>query len=57
MKLLSYDGGFGRVEDGTVVPMGDDLVRFLATGHVETGSPVPLPSVHLQALLNEYQAS
>ena len=30
MKLLSYDGGFGRVEDGTVVPMGDDLVRFLA---------------------------
>ena len=41
MKLLSYDGGFGRVEDGAVVPMGDDLVRFLATGTVQTGAPWP----------------
>jgi 2-keto-4-pentenoate hydratase/2-oxohepta-3-ene-1,7-dioic acid hydratase in catechol pathway len=49
MKLLSYDGGFGRVEDGAVVPMGDDLVRFLTTGHVEAGPPVPLASVRFRA--------
>ena len=49
MKLVSYDGGFGRVEDGAIVPMGDDLVRFLATGHVQTGTAVSLASVHLRA--------
>ena len=47
MKLVSYDGGFGRVEDGAIVPMGDDLVRFLATGDVQDGTPVPLASVRL----------
>ena len=31
------------------MPMGDDLVRFLATGHVQTGSAVPLASVRLRA--------
>src|SRR5204863_7276551 len=49
MTLLSYDGGFGRVEDGAVVPMGDDLVRFLATGRVQTGTAVPLASVRIRA--------
>ena len=49
MKLVSYDGGFGRVADGAIVPMGDDLVRFLATGHVQTGTAVPLASVRLRA--------
>src|SRR5205823_5630283 len=49
MKLLSYDGGFGRVEDGAVVPMGIDLVRFLATGTVQTGAPIPLTSVRPRA--------
>src|SRR5439155_3757751 len=49
MKLLSSGGGFGRVEDGAVVPMGYDLVRFLATGTVQTGAPVPLASVRLRA--------
>ena len=49
MKLLSYAGGFGRVEDGAVVPMGDDLVRFLATGAVQTGAPLPLASLRLRA--------
>jgi 2-keto-4-pentenoate hydratase/2-oxohepta-3-ene-1,7-dioic acid hydratase (catechol pathway) len=49
MKLVSYDGGFGRVEDGAIVPMGDDLVRFLATGHVQTGTAIPLASARLRA--------
>jgi len=49
MKLVSYDGGFGRVEDGAIVPMGDDLVRFLATGHVQDGTAVPLASMRLRA--------
>jgi 2,4-didehydro-3-deoxy-L-rhamnonate hydrolase len=49
MKLVSYDGGFGRVEDGVVVPMGDDLVPFLTTGDVQAGTPIPLPSVRLRA--------
>jgi 2,4-didehydro-3-deoxy-L-rhamnonate hydrolase len=49
MKLVSYEGGFGRVEDGAIVPMGDGLVRFLATGHVQTGTAVPLASVRLRA--------
>ncbi|TMK93468.1 MAG: fumarylacetoacetate hydrolase, partial [Actinobacteria bacterium] len=49
MKLLSYDGGFGRVEDGAVVPMGIDLVRFLATGTAQTGATIPLTSVRPRA--------
>ena len=52
MKLVSYDGGFGRVEDGTIVPMGDDLVRFLATGHVQTRTAVPLTSVRVLSLIH-----
>jgi 2-keto-4-pentenoate hydratase/2-oxohepta-3-ene-1,7-dioic acid hydratase in catechol pathway len=49
MKLVSYEGGFGRVEDGAIVPMGDDLVRFLATGHVQPGIPFPVDPVQLRA--------
>jgi 2-keto-4-pentenoate hydratase/2-oxohepta-3-ene-1,7-dioic acid hydratase in catechol pathway len=32
VRLVSWPGGFGRLEDDEVVPMGDDLVRFLSTG-------------------------
>ena len=31
MRLASFDGGFGRVEEDLVVPMGEDLAdRMLA---------------------------
>jgi 2-keto-4-pentenoate hydratase/2-oxohepta-3-ene-1,7-dioic acid hydratase in catechol pathway len=43
MKLVSYVGGFGRLEDGLtgkVVPMGDDLVAYLAGAPAVEGAPV-----------------
>jgi 2,4-didehydro-3-deoxy-L-rhamnonate hydrolase len=50
MKLVSYEGGFGRVlEDDVVVPMGTDLVAYLATGEATDGPPVPLTEVRLLA--------
>ncbi len=35
MRLVSFEGGFGRVDDDHVVPMGDDLVRYLTNGEVQ----------------------
>jgi 2-keto-4-pentenoate hydratase/2-oxohepta-3-ene-1,7-dioic acid hydratase in catechol pathway len=50
MKLVSYDGGFGRVQGSDVVPMGDDLVAYLATGRADAGgAPIPLDDVRLEA--------
>jgi 2-keto-4-pentenoate hydratase/2-oxohepta-3-ene-1,7-dioic acid hydratase in catechol pathway len=49
VRLVSYDGGFGRVEDDVVVPMGADLVHHLATGEVSDGTPVPLDRLRLNA--------
>jgi 2-keto-4-pentenoate hydratase/2-oxohepta-3-ene-1,7-dioic acid hydratase in catechol pathway len=48
MKLVSFDGGFGRVEGEMVIPMGPDLVRWLVTGVVDAGAPVPLADVRLR---------
>jgi 2-keto-4-pentenoate hydratase/2-oxohepta-3-ene-1,7-dioic acid hydratase in catechol pathway len=45
VRLLSFDGGFGRVEGDEVIPMGRDLVRYLATGASDDGSPVALADV------------
>jgi 2,4-didehydro-3-deoxy-L-rhamnonate hydrolase len=47
MRLVSYDGGFGRVTGTDVVPMGTDLVAYLAGGEVEDGAPRPLRSLRL----------
>jgi 2,4-didehydro-3-deoxy-L-rhamnonate hydrolase len=50
MKLVSFDGGFGRIEGETVVPMGDDIVGYLATGTFEgDGDAMPLDGVRLRA--------
>lgn len=49
MKLVSYDGGFGRVERETLIPMGSDLVAYLATGRADDGPPRPLGEVRLRA--------
>ena len=46
MRLVSYDGGFGRVTGENVIPMGSDLLAFLATGEREgDGQPIPLDQV------------
>ena len=50
MRLVSYDGGFGRLEGDTVVPMGTDLVRWLAGEEpAEDGAPVPVSQLTLRA--------
>jgi 2-keto-4-pentenoate hydratase/2-oxohepta-3-ene-1,7-dioic acid hydratase in catechol pathway len=48
--LVSFVGGFGRdLGDGTLIPMGDDLVAYLETGRVVEGKPVSLASLQLLA--------
>ena len=49
MRLVSFDGGFGRVEGDRVVPMGEDLVGYLATGAAHDGPAIPLADVRLLA--------
>lgn len=49
MRLVSFDGGFGRVERDNVVPMGVDLVEYLASGAAIDGTAVPLDEVALLA--------
>ena len=51
MRLVSFEGGFGRVEDGKVVLMGPSLVDWLAFGTqgIATGTPRPLAEVKLLA--------
>ena len=51
MRLVSFEGGFGRVEGDAVVPMGPSLVDWLAFGTqgVATGAPRPLAEVRLLA--------
>jgi 2,4-didehydro-3-deoxy-L-rhamnonate hydrolase len=49
MKLVSFAGGFGRIEDDSVVPMGEDLVTYLATGEVSDSDARRLDSVDLLA--------
>ena len=45
MKLVSFEGGFGRVEDDDVVRMGDELVAYLVTGEAHDGPRIPLASI------------
>jgi 2-keto-4-pentenoate hydratase/2-oxohepta-3-ene-1,7-dioic acid hydratase in catechol pathway len=40
VRLVSFEGGFGRVEGDVVIPMGADLVEYLATGRAREGAPV-----------------
>ena len=49
MKLASFDGGFGRVEDEAIVPMGPDLAEYLRTGEARDGAPIRLGDVVLGA--------
>jgi 2-keto-4-pentenoate hydratase/2-oxohepta-3-ene-1,7-dioic acid hydratase in catechol pathway len=49
VRLVTYGGGFGRVEDDRVVPMGGDLVGYLRTGEARDGAAIPLSDVTLLA--------
>jgi 2-keto-4-pentenoate hydratase/2-oxohepta-3-ene-1,7-dioic acid hydratase in catechol pathway len=49
VRLVSFRGGFGRVDGDLVIPMGPDLVEYLATGEASEGEPVPLADVRLLA--------
>jgi len=48
MNLVSFDGGYGRVEDDSVVPMGDDIVAYLNGEKSRDGQRVPLADVKLR---------
>lgn len=50
VRLISYDGGYGRIEGDSVVPMGDSLVAYLAGEKpAEDASHLPLDQVRLTA--------
>jgi 2-keto-4-pentenoate hydratase/2-oxohepta-3-ene-1,7-dioic acid hydratase in catechol pathway len=49
MRLVSYRGGFGRIEDDHVVPMGRDLVAWLRGEPAQDGAAVALADVVLTA--------
>ncbi len=49
MRLVSFEGGYGRLDGDRVVPMGRDLPGYLATGESSEGEPVPLTSLRLRA--------
>jgi 2,4-diketo-3-deoxy-L-fuconate hydrolase len=49
MRLVSFVGGFGRVEGDQLIPMGDDVFQYLAGDDGEDADPVSLASVRLRA--------
>jgi 2-keto-4-pentenoate hydratase/2-oxohepta-3-ene-1,7-dioic acid hydratase in catechol pathway len=51
VRLVSFEGGFGRVEADAVIPMGPSLVDWLTFGTqgVATAAPRPLAEVRLLA--------
>lgn len=51
MRLVSFEGGFGRIEGDTIIPMGPDLLRYLETGAAVDGDPLPVADVSLTAPL------
>ena len=49
MRLVSFDGGFGRVEGAEVVPMGTDLAAWLGGAPAAESAAIPTRSVRLLA--------
>lgn len=49
MRLVSYAGGFGRVEGDAAVAMASDALTWLREGPGEDGEPVPLAGLSLLA--------
>jgi 2-keto-4-pentenoate hydratase/2-oxohepta-3-ene-1,7-dioic acid hydratase in catechol pathway len=51
MRLVSYDGGFGRWEGDVVVPMGPSLIDYLRTGDGADEDPKAVSELRLRAPL------
>ncbi len=49
MRLVSFAGGFGRLEGDEVVPMGFDLVEHLRDGPLTESAPVAAADLPLSA--------
>jgi 2-keto-4-pentenoate hydratase/2-oxohepta-3-ene-1,7-dioic acid hydratase in catechol pathway len=49
VRLVSFRGGFGRIDGETVVPMGSDIITYLA-GIVPTEDGAPIALTKLQRL-------
>jgi 2,4-didehydro-3-deoxy-L-rhamnonate hydrolase len=49
VRLVSFDGGFGRVEGVDVIPMGQDILLYLADGQYRDGEARPISSIRLRA--------
>jgi 2-keto-4-pentenoate hydratase/2-oxohepta-3-ene-1,7-dioic acid hydratase in catechol pathway len=49
MRLVSYAGGFGRVEGEQIIPMGADICAYLASGEAVEGAPLALADTDLLA--------
>ena len=49
MRLVSFDGGFGRMEGAEVVPMGPDLVAWLGGAPVAESAAIPRGSLRMRA--------
>jgi 2,4-didehydro-3-deoxy-L-rhamnonate hydrolase len=49
VRLVTYAAGFGRIEGDVVVPMGADMIEFLATGEASDGEPIELGRLRLRA--------
>jgi 2-keto-4-pentenoate hydratase/2-oxohepta-3-ene-1,7-dioic acid hydratase in catechol pathway len=50
MKLVNYEGGFGQLDNGTVIPLGSDIMEFLRTGQIDShGERTPLAELRLHA--------
>jgi 2-keto-4-pentenoate hydratase/2-oxohepta-3-ene-1,7-dioic acid hydratase in catechol pathway len=49
MRLVSFDGGFGRIDGDTVVPMGQDIVEYLSSGRTRDGAVIPFEGLPLRS--------
>jgi 2-keto-4-pentenoate hydratase/2-oxohepta-3-ene-1,7-dioic acid hydratase in catechol pathway len=49
VRLAAFDGGFGRIEDDQLIPMGRDLAAYLETGESRDGDSVLLDGRALRA--------
>jgi 2-keto-4-pentenoate hydratase/2-oxohepta-3-ene-1,7-dioic acid hydratase in catechol pathway len=49
VKLVSFEGGFGRLDGDAVVPLGGDLVTYLETRESIEGAPLSVGDVRLLA--------
>jgi 2-keto-4-pentenoate hydratase/2-oxohepta-3-ene-1,7-dioic acid hydratase in catechol pathway len=49
VRLVAFEGGFGRIDGDNVITMGPDLLEYLETGQSKDGQVRALGDVHLKA--------